>query len=100
MDIILPARWEDATVEEVDLELDILRHADGTVCVRDEDKFERVRREWNMPDEIALQATAACEQVRTLVEQSVEPFGKVGVAWLSSFINRMNRPQRTPVGRD
>lgn len=43
VDIILPVTWTGTVVKEVDLELDILRNGDGTVWVRDEDKFECVR---------------------------------------------------------
>jgi uncharacterized protein len=35
VDIVLPVRWSDGAIEEVDLELDVLRSADGRVCVRD-----------------------------------------------------------------
>jgi hypothetical protein len=45
VDIVLPVRWADDVLEEVDLELDILRSADGTVSVRDRDEWERVRQE-------------------------------------------------------
>ena len=33
VDIVLPVRWVDNVLEEVDLELDILRSADGSVHV-------------------------------------------------------------------
>src|SRR5207237_248261 len=32
VDIVLPVRWYDGVIEEVDLELDVLRTADGRVC--------------------------------------------------------------------
>jgi uncharacterized protein len=46
VDIVFPVNWIDWAVEEVDLELDILRFADGSVRVRDQDEFERVRSAW------------------------------------------------------
>jgi uncharacterized protein len=86
VDIVLPVRWVDGVLEEVDLELDILRSDDGRVRVRDQEAFERVRKAWAMPDDIAAQAETTCEQVRVLVEQGAEPFGQVGQAWLSRFM--------------
>src|SRR5919202_943389 len=85
VDIVLPVHWSDDVLEEVDLELDILCSAGGSVHVRDREAFDRVREVWAMPDDIAAQAEATCQQIRTLVEQGAEPFGTVGRAWLSRF---------------
>jgi hypothetical protein len=82
VDIVLPVRWIADVLEEVDLELDVLRFADGSVRVRDQEAFDQVREAWAMPDEIAARAQATCEQIRTLVEQGAEPFGAIGRAWL------------------
>jgi hypothetical protein len=86
VDIVLPVRWIDDVLEEVDLELDILRSADGSVHVRDQDEFERVRVAYAMPNAIAAQAEAACQRIRRLVEQGAEPFGSVGRGWLAHFL--------------
>jgi uncharacterized protein len=90
VDIILPVSWMDDVLEEIDLELDILRAADGEVWVRDQERFEHVRTAWNMPDAIAVQAKATCEHVRSLVEQGIEPFESVGISWLSRFITNID----------
>jgi hypothetical protein len=86
VDIVLPVRWIGDTLEEIDLELDILRSANGAVRVRDREEFERVRQVWAMPGDIAAQAEATCDRVRALVERGAEPFGEVGQAWLSRFL--------------
>ena len=86
VDIVLPVRWVDDVLEEVDLELDILRSADGSVHVRDQEAFDEILETWAMPDDVAAQAEATCERVRALVEQGTEPFGEVGRAWLSHFL--------------
>lgn len=86
VDIVLPVRWVDDALEEVDLELDTLRFLDGSVRVRDREEFDRVREAWVMPDDIATRAEETCERVRELVEQRVEPFGNVGRSWLSRWI--------------
>jgi len=98
VDIVLPVRWLDDALEEVDLELDILRSADGSVLVRDREAFERVRETWAMPDDVAAQVKATCARVHTLVELGAEPFGAVGRAWLCRFLTEAGapRPQTSP----
>jgi uncharacterized protein len=86
VDIVLPVRWVGDVLEEIDLELDILRTADGAVRVRDRETFDSVCAEWAMPGDIAARAEATCERVRALVELGAEPFGDVGRAWLSRFV--------------
>lgn len=86
VDIVLPVRWIDDVLEIVDLELDVLRTIDGRVQVRDRNELARVRAAWAMPDDIAAQAEAVCEQVRMQVEQRNEPFGDVGPSWLVRFL--------------
>ncbi len=89
VDIVLPVRWVDDVLEEVDLELDILRSAGGSVHVRDRDEFERVREAWAMPSDVVSQVEATCERVRALVERGAEPFGDVGRAWLDRFMREV-----------
>ncbi len=67
--------------------MDILRSAAGTVWVRDQEDFERVREEWALPDEIAARAMAVCEEVRALVTSGTEPFGIAGRGWLTRFMD-------------
>jgi hypothetical protein len=86
VDIVLPVRWTDHALEEVDLELDILRSAVGAVHVRDREEFDRVRAEWSMPADLVAQALDTCERRRELVQRGAEPFGNVGRAWLDGFL--------------
>lgn len=95
VDIVLPVQWAGEVLEEVDLELDILRLADGQVIVRDQEQFEQVRVTWAMPTEIVNQALATCAQIRALVERSAEPFGEVGRTWLARFLDEA-KPTRNP----
>ncbi|MGH2547913.1 MAG: DUF402 domain-containing protein [Thermomicrobiales bacterium] len=92
VDIVLPVNWNGDVLEVVDLELDVLRTADGRVQIRDRDEFERTRTAWAMPDHIAAQAETACEQLRDWVERGIEPFGSVGHAWLARFLTETDRP--------
>lgn len=86
VDIVLPVRWLDGALEEVDLELDILRFSDGRVRVRDQEEFDHVAQMWDMPYDVRVMAEKTCDRIRVLVERSAEPFGDVGGAWLSRFL--------------
>ncbi len=86
VDIVLPAHWNGALLEEVDLELDVLRAADGRVWVRDEDEFARVRADFALPDALAERALATCAAIQARLAAHAEPFGMVGPAWLARFL--------------
>jgi hypothetical protein len=86
VDVVLPVAWLGDVLEEVDLELDVVRTTDGVVRVRDREEFERVRAAWPMPAEIVARAEEACERLRGMVERREEPFGEVGRAWLERFM--------------
>jgi len=86
VDVVLPVRWVDGALEEVDLELDVLRNADGAVRVRDRDAFDRVRAAHAMPADLAARAEETCALLVGLVERRAEPFGLVGPARLARFL--------------
>jgi hypothetical protein len=86
VDIVLPVHWIGDVLEEVDLELDIVRSAGGGARVRDREGFDRVRQMRSMPDDVVTQAEKTCARVRELVELRAEPFGHVGQEWLSRFL--------------
>jgi uncharacterized protein len=86
VDIVLPVSWCGDVVEEVDLELDVLRSAEGNVWVRDQEAFDQLRSERALPGDIAAKAVKTCEEIRLRVEAREEPFGKIGEAWLSRFV--------------
>lgn len=89
VDISLPVTWLDAAVEEIDLELDILRTSAGHVVVRDQEQYAHVRDTLAMPAHIAAEAERTSEYIRAQVEQSIEPFGKVGIARLHRFLDAL-----------
>jgi len=86
VDIVYPVRWVGDTLEEIDIELDILRSAEGHVWVRDREEFDHVREAYALPDDIAVQAANMCEEIRALVEGGAEPFADVGHTWLTRFL--------------
>lgn len=92
VDIVLPVRWRGATLEEVDLELDILRAADGQVAVRDQEAFARVAAQWPMPVAVRRAAERTCAQIAVALTRRAEPFGEVGAAWLAGFLRELPTP--------
>jgi hypothetical protein len=92
VDIVLPVRWRGATLEEVDLELDILRTADGQVVIRDQAAFAQVIAQWPMPAPLSQAADRTCRQIAAAVTHQTEPFGAVGAAWLAAFLHTLAAP--------
>jgi uncharacterized protein len=90
VDIVLPVQWIADTLEEVDLELDILQYADGNVSIRDQEVFQRVREDWDMPNAIATQAEHACQQIYQFLNERLEPFNSVGRKWLALHPSLVN----------
>lgn len=86
VDIVLPPVMTGDVLEEVDLELDILRDSDGRVYTRDEDEFDLVRERWPMPGAIVSAALEIFERLQALVQRRAEPFGDVGSTQLSRFM--------------
>ncbi|MGA9596202.1 MAG: DUF402 domain-containing protein [Acidimicrobiia bacterium] len=87
VDIITPPVWQGATVTMVDLDLDVMRLADGTVEVLDEDEFVRHRAEMEYPPRLVDTARAATARIAIAVESGHEPFGDVGAAWMRKAVD-------------
>ena len=94
VDVVLPVEWDGDVLEEVDLELDVMRATDGRVWVKDREEFERVRAAWPMPEEVVARAQEACEWARGVVERREEPFGAVGAGWLARFVAEVEAARR------
>ena len=63
VDITTVPTWDGDLVTAVDLDLDVIRHFDGTVVVDDEDEFAEHRVSLGYPDEVAAGALAECDRV-------------------------------------
>jgi predicted RNA-binding protein associated with RNAse of E/G family len=81
-DIITACQWADSIVTIVDLDLDVVRHRDGSVEVIDVDEFEEHRHALGCPDEIVALAEPAAADVDAAIERQDEPFAASGWAWL------------------
>jgi hypothetical protein len=62
----------------------------GKVSVRDQEVFQRVREDWNMPNAIATQAEHVCQQIYVFLNERLEPFKSIGRKWLSLHPSLVN----------
>ena len=88
VDIITPASWNGSTVTMVDIDLDVMRLADGTVSIEDEDEFELHRIEMDYPERLIDTARATTARIALAVEARHEPFGNVAEGWMEQAIAR------------
>lgn len=83
VDMTTVAEWPtESTFTCVDLDLDVARYQDARIELLDEDEFDAHRIEMSYPVEIVEGARASAAHALAAVEQRVEPFGEVGLAWL------------------
>lgn len=85
VDICTPARWHGTRVTAIDLDLDVLRLDDGQVQVDDEDEFALHQVELRYPRWLIQGAVRSAEEVRSMVESAVEPFGRAYESWVDGI---------------
>jgi protein associated with RNAse G/E len=82
-DITSPIRWPTtAEVTMVDLDLDVIRHRDGSVFIDDEDEFAEHRVRYAYPADVVDQARAATAWLAAAVGDGTEPFATRYRVWL------------------
>lgn len=83
VDITTAAVWsEPDRVEMIDLDLDVVRLADGTIDVLDEDEFEDHRLRLEYPPRMVDSARAAAARVTIDLEKRTPPFDGSAGPWL------------------
>jgi hypothetical protein len=85
VDICTPARWHGTRVTAIDLDLDVLRLDDGQVQVDDEDEFLLRQVALRYPRWLIQGAVRSAEEVRSMVESAVEPFGRAYESWVDGI---------------
>ena len=85
VDVCTPARWYGNRMTAIDLDLDVLRLWDGAVRIDDEDEFEMHRVKLRYPNWLIEGAVRSVQEVRPMVEQRVEPFGRAYESWLDQL---------------
>ncbi len=74
--------WDGDTVTMVDLDLDVVQTLEGRVMVLDEDEFAEHQVSYGYPRELIALARSACDDVRSALSTSTEPYGRAGWDWL------------------
>jgi protein associated with RNAse G/E len=87
VDVVTPPTWEGSVVTMVDIDLDVVRWADGRVEVLDEDEFLEHQVEMEYPPRLVDTARATAAKLAVAVESRHEPFGAVGEKWLHQALD-------------
>lgn len=83
VDMTSVPRWEHGRVRAVDLDLDVIRTAEGHVFVDDEDEFADHQVVYDYPSEVVSLAEGSCAWVLEAVLAERPPFdGDCSEAWL------------------
>jgi hypothetical protein len=85
VDMTTPAVWDGRTVTMVDLDLDVVLDADGSLSVDDEDEFAEHQVELGYPAEVVAMARRSADEVFTAIFEGDEPFDAVGQRWLEGW---------------
>lgn len=82
-DICTVPQRVDSGFTMVDLDLDVIRHWDGTVEVVDEDEFEEHSVKYGYPPDVISSARSAADELAALIRSGTEPFRSDYRKWLS-----------------
>ncbi len=83
VDIATPPVWDGAVLRSIDLDLDIVRGANGRVWVDDEDEFAQHRVAYGYPEELVRAACASCDHVHAAVRDALAPYDGSHLPWLA-----------------
>lgn len=85
--------WDGPTCRCVDLDLDVIRSAEGDVWVDDEDEFAEHQVTYGYPTEVVAAAERDCAAVHEAVLHERAPYdGATSAAWLRRLTARSDRP--------
>lgn len=91
VDIATPPVWDGNVLRSVDLDLDVIRRADGSVLVDDEDEFAEHRVRYGYPAEVVGMAEDACRTVYDAVVARRPPYDGTADPWLARLADRPPR---------
>ncbi|MEO3853315.1 DUF402 domain-containing protein [Acrocarpospora sp. B8E8] len=81
-DITTVPEWRDGEVTMVDLDLDVIKRADGTVFLDDVDEFAEHQVWFEYPLDVIENAERSATWLMTAVAQGTGPFGGAHTPWL------------------
>ncbi len=79
VDIITPAAWNGDRVTMIDLDLDVIRHADDQVVIADEDEFAAHQLVYAYPPAVVAKTRRVTDDLQRRIRAGEEPFNEVGV---------------------
>lgn len=83
VDIVTPPRWvSDDRYEMIDLDLDVVRHQDGTIEVEDEDEFVVHQVRYGYEPEMIRAAETETSRIVEALRRREEPFFDIAATWL------------------
>lgn len=82
VDIATPPVWDGGVVRTVDLDLDVIRRADGEVYVDDEDEFAEHQVSLGYPADVVAAARRSCDEVLAAVTSRRPPYDGSHRPWL------------------
>ena len=92
VDITCAHRWRDARITMIDLDLDVIRHWDGTVLIDDEDEFAEHRVLLGYPEDVVEGALAGTRLVQTALALQSAPFDEgTSERWLAALRSGFQR---------
>ncbi len=84
VDVTSVLEWEDGTLTTVDLDLDVVRHRDGTTALLDGDEFADHQVRFAYPRAVIEAAERTAAWLMEAVAARTEPFDRVGPRWLAA----------------
>lgn len=86
VDITSSPDWSPTGVTAIDLDLDVVRLANGKTYVDDRDEFETNQRRYGYPPEVIAGAESTCARIMDDLTRGREPYKTVGSRWLAHFV--------------
>jgi hypothetical protein len=82
VDITTPPEVEPGRIAAVDLDLDVVRLADGTVYIDDEDEFAEHQQTLHYPPQLITDALRSCDLVYQALSSGQAPYDGRSEEWL------------------
>ena len=74
----MPCRFEGSTLRWVDLDIDVVYYANGSIVVKDEREFEAHITRFVYPEHVIQRALAARDELLCLAHAGESPFERMG----------------------
>ncbi|MEN8235333.1 MAG: DUF402 domain-containing protein [Actinomycetota bacterium] len=80
-----PPVWDANSVQQIDLDLDVVRNIDGTIELLDEDEFVENQVEFGYPSDLITAARSAAGLAVRSLRNREEPFGVAADGWIATI---------------